>query len=417
MPTFSYVARDAQGNVQRGKSEAESQQVLIKRLQQSGNFVTSVVQEKGAAAQQKAQGAKAKKKGEGFLTKFQKVKLNSLSVFCRQFATMINAGVSLVRCLAVLEQQTQNARLRGIIRELSANVEAGETLSKSLQKWPTIFNQLFIGLVRAGEVGGVLDETLDRLAGFLESDVELRRKVKSAMTYPTLVLVAAVGILTFLVTFILPKFMEIFKDFKVEMPALTQALMDISNFCLQKWYIAIGGCIAFSISFKLFKRTKFGKRTYDWAKMKVPIFGSLSHKIALARSCRTLATLMGSGVPILQAMETTAGAVDNEIFTEVLMKSRAAVREGERIGEPLERSGLFPPMVVHMITIGEETGSLDMMLSKVADFYEKEVEAQLAGLAAAIEPIMIIGLGLMVGTIVIAMFLPLLQIITNLTNE
>jgi len=404
MPVFVYVYKDKAGKVHRGRREADNEKVLTKNLQDAGYWVTQVTREGGA---------KKKKK-------FQiggKIKLNHLSIFCRQFATMINAGVSLVRCLSVLEKQTSNVRLQEIVRDVQTRVEAGETLSRALSHH-SIFSQLFIGLVRAGEIGGVLDETLDRLSQFLEADLKLKQKIKAAMTYPVLVLIVAFLIVTGLVTFIVPKFIEIFKDFNVEMPAPTALLIAVSKFMTSKSgaLILIGGGFGSVAAFKKFKSTKFGKRIYDKYKMKMPVFGKLSHMIAVARFSRTLATLLTSGVPILQAMETVAHAIDNETFTETIMKARARIREGDPIGEPLEKSGLFPPMVVQMISIGEETGALDQMLGKVADFYEAEVETQLEQLAAAIEPLMIVGLGGVVGFIVISMFLPLIAIVSQLSG-
>lgn len=402
MPTFAYVARDAAGRTHRGRAEADNERNLQKRLRESGYFVTEIKREAVAKPGQK----------KGFLTAFQKVKLHHLSLFCRQFATMINAGVSLVRCLAVLEQQTPSARMRQIIRELQTDVEAGEMLSKSMAKHPRVFDNLFIGLVRAGEVGGVLDETLERLSQFLEKIVEMRRKIKSAMTYPIIVFIVALLIVNGLVIFILPKFMEIFKEFKVDMPAMTQFLMDLSNFMRSKQGVitlVVAPIVAY-ILFRAFIRTKWGKRIWDWMKLKFPVFGKLNHNLAIARFARTLSTLLTSGVPILQAMETTAGAVNNDIVADAIVESRASIREGERIGDPLEKSRLFPPMVVQMIAIGEETGTLDSMLGKVADYYESEVDAQLQSLASAIEPMMIVFLGFIVGFIVIAMFLPLIKL-------
>lgn len=408
MPTYAYIAKDAQGKPTKGTTDAENEKILVKRLREQGYWVTSVTKQKAAAEP----GVKKKKK-QLF---GGKVKLQHLCIFCRQFATMINAGVSLIRCLSVLEVQTNSPKLKEIIRDVQTQVESGSTLSKSLSKYPLIFSNLFIGLVRAGEVGGVLDESLDRLATFLEKDMELRRKVKSAMTYPTLVMVAAIGIVTFLVTFILPKFMKIFQDFGVTLPAPTAFLMALSHFMTSKWYLMIGGIMLFRIAFAKYTRTKTGKRQWDWCKLKMPIFGGLNHKIAVARFSRTLGTLMSSGVPILQALETVAGAIDNDILSAAVLDARTAIREGERIGDPLERSGMFPPMVVQMISIGEETGALDQMLEKIAEFYESEVEAQLEGLAAALEPLMIVFLGGVVGFIVVAMFLPLISIISSLSE-
>ncbi|MCC7494224.1 MAG: type II secretion system F family protein [Fimbriimonadaceae bacterium] len=415
MPTFSYTVRTAQGDERSGKTEAEDEKMLRQRLQSQGYqpvSIKAISKPKGGAA-----GGKEKKR----LISFGKVKAKDLAIFCRQFSTMMNAGVSLIRCLTVLEEQAASYKLKEIIRDLQGQVEAGEALSKAMLRHPRVFSNLFIGLVRAGEVGGVLDETLERLAGFLERDQELRRKIKSAMTYPVMVMLVAVGIVVFLVTFILPKFIQLFKDLGVtDFPGPTAFLMSASDFMVdwmfKKFYLTWPILFAFLTLFGRWKRTRSGKRIYDWLRLKVPVFGSLAHKIAVGRFSRTLATLLGSGVPVLSALETTAGTVDNEIIGGAIMNARTAIREGEEIAKPLRDSGQFPPMVVQMVSIGEETGALDAMLSKVADFYESEVEAMLESLTAALEPIMIVFLGFMVGFIVIAMFLPLVAIIDQLSK-
>ena len=404
MPVFQYTVRDQTGAVRTGTSEAESQEILKRRLQEQGFQVNEVSATKG-------------KKKKSASSGFGKVKLHDLSIFCRQFSTMIDAGVSLVRALDVLGEQTQNPKLKRILKEIQVEVESGGQLSKAMQKYPKVFNNLFIGLVRAGEVGGVLEEALQRLSHFLEKDMELKRKVKSAMTYPVIVLVVALLIVLGLCTFIVPKFVELFKDLGVkELPAMTQFLVDVSDFIKTKWYIGIGIVVVVWFSIKYFGTTKVGRRVIDRLKLKVPVFGKLGHKIAIARFSRTLSTLLVSGVPILQAMETVAGTLGNEIIAEAVMNARARIREGDKINEPLEKSKMFPPMVVHMISIGEESGALDQMLSKVAEFYEAEVEASLASLTAAIEPVMIVLLGIIVGFIVIAMFMPLISVIQNLTG-
>ena len=418
MPTFSYVAKDKAGQEQRGTQEADSDQVLRRQLSARGLEVQTVSQVQQSRQTQKAEAQQAAAVQQGPKVKrIGNVKGRDLTMFCRQFSTMINAGVSLVRCLAVLEQQAGSANLKKVIREVQLNVENGDTLTRSLAYFPHIFSNLFIGLIRAGEVGGVLDETLDRLATFLEEDLKLKRKVKAAMTYPVIVMVMAIGIVIGLVTMIIPKFMELFKDFNIEMPPPTLFLIGVSKF-LTNWtndLIMIGTIVALTIAIKAIKRTKTGKKYYDMAMLKAPVFGSLNHKIAVARFARTMSTLLASGVPILQALETVAGALDNEVMSEALLGARAAIREGERIAEPLIRSKLFPPMVVQMISIGEETGALDAMLSKVADFYESEVDAALESLTAALEPILIVFLGGVVGFIVVAMFLPLVKIIESLS--
>jgi type IV pilus assembly protein PilC len=401
MPTFAYTFRDSMGTVRSGTSEAESAEILRKRLQEQGFTVTEVRQ------------IRAQRPGGGW----GRVKLSDLAIFCRQFSTMQDAGVSIVRSLDVLAQQTQSAKLRRIIIDIQAEVEAGQTLSKAMSKYPNVFSNLFIGLIRAGEVGGVLEESLQRLAGFLEADVALRRKVRAAMTYPTIVVIAALAIVIGLVTFILPRFFDVFRDLNItEFPVMTQMLMDFSNFLTSRWYVMIAIVVLVVTAFRMFVRTRIGRRLYDRLKLTVPVFGPLNHKIALARFSRTLSTLLSSGVPILQALETVAGTVANEIIADAVMEARARIREGDRIGPPLEKSGMFPPMVVHMISIGEESGALDQMLSKVADFYESEVESTLQSLTSAIEPVLIVLLGGLVGFIVISLLLPLITAVQSLAG-
>lgn len=404
MATFSYTVRDASGQTRTGSSEAENVEILRRRLQEQG-FTVADIKQTGSA--------KKKNPGGGW----GRVKLADLSIFCRQFSTMIDAGVSLVRALDVLGEQTQNPKLKRMILDIQTEVESGQTLSKAMAKYPKTFTSLFVGLVRAGEVGGVLEEALQRLSHFLEKDMELRRKVKAALTYPCIVVVVAVGIVVGLCTFIVPKFVDLFKDLGVkELPAMTQVLVDFSDFLKNRWWMGIIIILVTYIAIKYFGTTRVGRRVIDRVKLKVPVFGKLSHKIALARFSRTLGTLLVSGVPILQALETVAGTVGNVIIADAVMEARARIREGDRINDPLEKSKMFPPMVVHMISIGEESGALDQMLSKIADFYEQEVDATLQSLTAAIEPVLIVFLGVCVGFIVIAMFMPLISVIQNLTS-
>lgn len=404
MPVYSYTFRDASGGTQKGTAEAESEEILRKRFEEQGFTITELTMIK-------ARGARPKRYG--------KVKLTNLSVFCRQFSTMVDAGVSLVRCLDVLSQQQQDPKLKKILIDLGERVEGGESLSRAMQRHPKAFNSLFIGLVRAGEVGGVLEESLQRLSQFLEADVALRRKVKSALTYPTLVLVLATGITLFLVYWFVPQWAQIMVDLGLkrdDLPEMTKFLIDLSDGLVKNWWIYLLSLIVFVICYRLFVSTRFGRRTVDRLKLKVPVFGKLHHKICMARFARTLGTLLSSGVPILQAMETVSGTVGNAIMSDAVMEARARIREGDRIGDPLEQSRLFPPMVVHMIGVGEESGSLDFMLQKIADFYEQEIEAQIASLTAALEPIMIVTMGFIVGFIVIAMFMPFAKVIQGLSG-
>lgn len=404
MPVYSYTFRDASGGTQKGTAEAESEDILRKRFEEQGFTITEITMIR-------ARGARPKRYG--------KVKLGYLSVFCRQFSTMVDAGVSLVRCLDVLSQQTQDPRLKKVLIDIGERVEGGESLSRAMQRHPKAFNNLFIGLIRAGEVGGVLEESLQRLSHFLEKDVELRRKVKAALTYPVLVAVLSFGITFFLVYWFVPQWADILAELDLDpadIPAPTKFLINLAHNLKANWWIILLSIVLAAVAFKLFRSTRFGRRVTDRLKLKIPVFGKLHHKICMARFSRTMGTLLTSGVPILQAMETVAGTVGNVIMSDAVMEARARIREGDRIGDPLEESRLFPPMVVHMIGVGEESGSLDFMLQKIADFYEAEVEASLASLTAALEPIMIVGLGFMVGFIVISMFLPLVRVIERMAE-
>ena len=404
MPVYSYTFRDASGGVQKGTAEAESEDFLRKRFEEQGFTITEVQMIRAKAAKTKSYG---------------KVKLMNLSVFCRQFSTMIDAGVSLVRCLDVLSQQTADPKLKKILMDIGERVEGGESLSRAMQRHPKAFSSLFIGLVKAGEIGGVLEESLQRLSHFLEKDVELRRKVKAAMTYPVLVFTMAMLITGFLVYWFVPQWIAILTDLGIkgdDLPTPTKILIAISDVVVHDGLIAIGCIVALVFAWKLFVGTRFGRRVADRIRLKLPVFGKLHHKICLARFSRTMGTLLTSGVPILQAMETVAGTVGNSVMADAVLEARARIREGDRIGDPLEESKLFPPMVVHMIGVGEESGSLDFMLQKIADFYENEVEAALASLTAALEPIMIVGLGFIVGFIVVSMFMPLVKVIQSLSS-
>jgi type IV pilus assembly protein PilC len=402
MPVYSYTFRDASGGVQKGTADAESEEILRKRFEEQGFTITELTMIKAKSAKPKSYG---------------RVKLTNLAMFCRQFSTMVDAGVSLVRCLDVLGQQTNDPKLKKILADIGERVEGGESLSRAMQRHPRTFSTLFINMIKAGEVGGVLEETLQRLSHFLEKDVELRRKVKSALVYPVLVLVMAVGITFFLVYWFVPQFVDIIMDLGMprdSLPGPTKLLMAMSDALRYNILYVVLGLVLIVVAYKIFASTRFGRRVVDRVKLKLPVFGKLHHKICLSRFARTMGTLLTSGVPILQAMETVAGTVGNTMMSDAVLEARARIREGDRIGDPLEQSRLFPPMVVHMIGVGEESGSLDFMLQKIADFYEAEVEAQIASLTAALEPIMILVLGFIVGFVVIAMFMPFATLIENL---
>jgi len=403
MPHFAYTIKDEQGSVFEGNAEADNEDVLRSRLVEQGFVVLEIKSAKNVNKAKKVMGG---------------VKKKDLSVMCRQFSVMIDSGVSLVRCLSVLSEQVESPKLRVVIDDVKLDVEAGNMLNKALAKYPNIFDRLFVGLIRAGEIGGNLEEALHRLSEFLEADVKLKNKIKSAMTYPTVVMCAALGIVLFLMTFVIPKFMDMFKDLGIkELPPTTQILQNISDFLIKKWWACIIGAGVFFFAYKSFAKTRFGNRILDWIRLKLPVFGPLTLKVCISRFARTLATLLSSGVPILQALETVAGTVSNDIISDAIFEAREAIREGEGIAPPLERSKLFPPMVVQMIAIGQESGALDPMLIKVADFYEDEVDTAVAALTSALEPMLIIFLGGIVGFIVISVFLPIISITQTLSQD
>lgn len=407
MPTFVYEARDATGQLRKDTIEAANLRAATQRLQEQR---MTVIQIKAKAAGAGADGI------AGLLSRMKKVDEQALTVFSRQFATMINAGLAMVRCLDILSEQTEDKKLRETLIQVRRDVEGGSTLSNSLAKHPTVFSMLYISMVKAGEMGGVLDEVLERLAGFMEKDFALKKKVKSALTYPVVILLMASGIVFFLVTYILPTFVALFEGMSLALPLPTQILIAVTKgarnpavmiplFIL----LCVGGFMV-----NQYIKTPAGRKQYDMMKLNIPVFGLLNRKVAISRFCRTLGTLLSSGVPIMQALEIVGRASGNEIIAMTVTKVRESIREGESIASPLGASGMFPPMVTQMVAVGEETGNLDAMLSKIADFYDTEVEYMLASLTSMLEPIMIVGMGGIVGFIVISVFLPLYQLIGNI---
>jgi type IV pilus assembly protein PilC len=407
MPSFAYQAKDAAGKTVNGVIEAENERVLRAKLREMNYYVTGITQ-KSSSVMHADLGA--------VLGRFKGVSEQALVVFSRQFATMINAGLAMVRCLDVLGVQTEDSQLKPIIVAVRREVEGGSTLASALGKFPKVFSPLFVNMVRAGELGGILDDVLNRLAGFLEKDFNLKKKVKSAMTYPVVILVMAVLIVVFLVTFILPTFVQMFQSMNMTLPLPTKILIGFT-IAVRNPFILIPSLIVLFIAGILFNRyvsTQVGRRQFDAFKLKLPVFGMLIRKVAISRFCRTLGTLLQSGVPIMQALEIVGKASGNEVVAETVAKVRDSVREGESIAVPLQLSGMFPPLVTQMVAVGEETGNLDGMLSKIADFYDTEVDYMLASLTSLLEPLMILGMGFVVGFIVISVFLPLYQIIGNI---
>ncbi|MCD4786271.1 MAG: type II secretion system F family protein [Candidatus Eremiobacteraeota bacterium] len=407
MPVFQYEARDQSGQLKRDTITAQNLRMATQKLQEMRYTVINIKEKTTPGAQQDI---------FGFLQQFSRVKEQSLTVFSRQFATMINAGLAMVRCLDILSEQTDDKKLQQTLIQVRRDVEGGSTLSNALAKHPQVFNTLFVSMVKAGEMGGVLDEVLERLASFMERDFSLRKKVKAALTYPVVILVMALGIVFFLVTYILPTFVELFRGMDLTLPLPTQILIAITEGSRNPVIIIPVFAILFFglIALQRYVQTPFGRKQYDLLKLNLPVFGLLNKKVSISRFCRTLGTLLSSGVPIMQALEIVGKASGNEIIAMTVAKVRESIREGESIASPLGASGMFPPMVTQMVAVGEETGNLDAMLSKIADFYDTEVEYLLSSLTSMLEPIMIVGMGGIVGFIVISVFLPLYQIIGKL---
>jgi type IV pilus assembly protein PilC len=400
MPTsYAYKVRDREGKMAAGAMEAESEQAVVARLRQMGYAPISIEPEKGAGL-----------KTEVRLPGTGRVKLKDLAVFSRQFATMINSGLSLLRALTILGEQTSNRRLGEVITQVRAEVEKGTSLSAALARHPKIFNRLYVSMVRAGEIGGFLDQVLVKVAETFE-EVELRGKIRSAMTYPVVVFIMVIAIVAAMLIFIVPTFQNLYESLGGTLPLPTRILMGASQLLRRFFLIVVllAGVLIFL--FRKWKASQKGRYQWDKFKLKVKVFGPLFHKSALSRFSRTLATLIRSGVPILQALEIVGETVNNQVISRAVRDVQDSVREGESLATPLSKHATFPAMVVQMMAVGEETGALDTMLSKVADFYDQEVEAAVASLTSMIEPILIAVMGAAVGGMVIALYMPLFNII------
>jgi len=423
MPNFSYVALDAHGQQVTGVIEAASQNEAVGQLRQAGYYPTTVDQETKASKKGKAPvartGQPVAKKGSLSLFKRSTIKPRTLMIFTRQLATLIDAGLPLLRSLTVLAKQEKDPVLQGTITQLADSVQGGSTFSDSLSVHPKIFNRLYVNMVKAGELGGVLELVLIRLAEFQEKAQKIKNKVVSAMFYPVIVLVIAIAIMAFLLVFIVPKFEAIFADMLggKPLPALTQFVIATSNLVKDHILIIVGVVVACVIAYKFIARTAKGVAIIDALKLKSPLFGDLIRKSSISRFSRTLGTLVTSGVPILQALIITRETAGNTVIADAITKVHDSVKEGESVVQPLEASGVFPPMVISMIDVGEETGQLPEMLLKIAEVYDDEVDNAVAGLTSLLEPIMIVFLAVVVGTIVIALFLPLISIITEMQQQ
>ena len=400
MATFAYVGRTRSGAVKKGELSAKTRDEAVDKLRKQSVVVTSLEE----------------KKGGGF--DLSKISLGSgltdkdLVVFTRQFGTMINAGLPLVQCLEILSTQSENKVLRETIGEVKIQVEAGSTFSDALRRHPKVFDDLYVNLVHAGEVGGLLDTILTRLAKYIEKAMKLKGQIKSAMVYPATIMGVAVVVIVILMLFVIPIFAKMFLELsggKVALPGPTQIVIDTSNFFIDYWYVILGGIVGTIFGIKKYYATVQGRMVIDKLLLKLPVVGDLIRKASVAKFTRTLGTLLSSGVPLLDGMTICAKTSGNKVIEETLISARLSISGGKTIADPLAASGVFPKMVTHMIAVGESTGALDAMLGKIADFYEDEVDQAVTSLTALLEPMMMVFLGIVIGFIVIAMYLPIFK--------
>lgn len=399
MATFAYVGRARSGAVKKGELTAKTRDEAVDQLRKQSVVVTSLEEKKGG--------------GGGFNLSFGSgLTDKDLVVFTRQFGTMINAGLPLVQCLEILSTQSENAVLRTTIGDVKTQVEAGSTFSDALRRHPKVFDDLYVNLVHAGEVGGLLDTILTRLAKYIEKAMKLKGQIKSAMVYPAAILGVAALVIAVLMIWVIPIFAKMFNELsggKMGLPGPTQLVIDISNVFTSYWYVMLGSILAVVFGIKKYYATAQGRMAIDKLLLKTPIFGDLIRKASVAKFTRTLGTLLGSGVPLLDGLTICAKTAGNKVIEEALVNARVSISGGKTISDPLAASGVFPKMVTHMISVGESTGALDSMLGKIADFYEDEVDQAVASLTSLLEPIMMVFLGIVIGFIVIAMYLPIFK--------
>ena len=430
MPKYDYVALDSRGKETKGTVEVASQNEAIGRVKEMGLFPTKIVetekiQEKKSSLKKTRSAARAGGKKGGALNinlninipgLSGKVKPKVLTAFTRQLATLVDAGLPLLRGLRVLEKQERSGVLKKILGELALSIEGGSTFSEALAQHPKVFNRLFVNMIKAGELGGVLEVVLKRLAEFSEKAQKIKGKVKAALFYPVAVLCVAVGILTLLMVMVVPKFKEVFAGMGVKLPGFTLFVLAISDAIRLHILTTLGMVAVVVVLFLLAIRTKVGRYIWDKVKLKMPVLGPVISRVSIARITRTLGTLVSSGVPILQALMIVKETSGNVIISNAIGNVHESVKEGETITAPMESSGVFPPMVVSMVDVGEQTGALPEMLLKISDNYDEEVDNSVASMTSLLEPIMIVFLAVVVGSIVIAMFLPLIAMITNLSG-
>lgn len=403
MPGFSYVAVDKRGKEKRGSLEAETRERALEQLKAEGLIPVSV----------REQGALNK---EIDFSIGKKVKPRDLSVFCRQFVSITQAGVPMKEALQMLSEQTENKWLKRAISEVLLNVEKGNTLADSMRSQPDIFPPMLVNMVEAGEQSGSLEMAFSRMAVHFEKEAKLKATIKKATIYPIILVIAAIGVIAVMLLFVIPIFIDMFADLDIEMPAITMFVMNSSKWMTSHWYVVLAIIVGVVVAYKLIYKTTQGRLTIDRIKMKMPLFGKLTVKTACSQFARTMSTLLMSGISTIDALETTSKIVNNIHYTNAMLKAREEVMKGVPLSEPLEASGIFPPMVYHMTGIGEETGNVEEMLEKMADYYDEEVEMTTQSVLAAMEPIIILFMALIIGTLVIAVISPIASMYNGLDN-
>ncbi len=397
MPIFIWEGKTSQGAIQKGENEAPDEAILRQMLRK-----------------QNIRATKIKKKPKDLFENIQilqpSVKTKDLILFTRQFSTMIDSGLPLIQGLEILTEQEKNPTFKKVLTQVKSDVEGGTSFADALKKHPKVFDNLYVNLVAAGEMGGILDTILQRLAAYIEKNAKLVSKVKGAMVYPSVIMAIAVVVIIVMLVFVIPVFSEMFEGFGGELPGLTQTVVDLSAFMRRNWYYILGCAVAFFFVFKKLKATDRGGYIFDKYILKMPVIGDLLRKVAVAKFTRTLGTMISSGVPILDGMDIVAKTAGNRIVEDAIILTKESISEGKTIAEPLRQSGVFPVMVCQMVSVGESTGALDAMLGKIADFYEEEVDAAVDTLTSLIEPVMMIFLGGTVGTMLAAMYLPIFKI-------
>ncbi|HOV22418.1 MAG TPA: type II secretion system F family protein [Candidatus Ratteibacteria bacterium] len=434
MPHFQYNAIDQSGNSLTGTIEAGHIQEAIGKLKSMGYYITNVAPARNVSAVSKSpdvkpnapakktgkEKAKTKGKGQGMQIKLSfgpaKIKPKELMIITRQLATLIGSGLPLLRSLRVLKEQRKGGAAV-VLGKVADDIESGALFSEALAKHPTSFPRIYVAMIKAGEAGGALETVLARLAEFMEKEAKLKGKIKGAMAYPVVIVIVASGILTFIMMKIVPTFVDIFKDFETDLPAPTILLINLSKLFTQKFYLIIIFVVSIFVLYKILTKIKFTKYWIDMAKMKIPVFGPVVSKTIISRFARTFATLITSGVPILQSLLIVRDTVGNDVVAKAINEVRNRVREGEGVSGPMMRTKVFPAMVTNMIAVGEETGAMDSMLEKVADAYDAEVDAAVAAMTSMLEPMLIVCMGGVVGFIVISLFMPLIKLAMSMSGE